>query len=90
MLAPSRQQTILINSNLFCLLQCGTNTKPLKDFNTIVTFSLFIIYVLNEYWSTLHEDDPQERVQTCRSPSVLIVTTLYFTLVHLLLYFLIY
>ena len=30
------------------------------------------IYVLYEYWRTIPEDDPQEKVETCRGPSVLV------------------
>ena len=49
-------------------------------------FYPFTTYVLYKYWCTLPEDDLQERVETCRSSSVLIVRVLYFNIMHLLVF----
>ena len=62
------------------------NCKITDNFNIILTHFIYLYSVLYQYSFTLPEDDPQKRVETCRSFIVLFVKTLYFNIVHLFEY----
>jgi len=51
--------------------RCCLGSKCSYSFKFWPILSIYI-YVLYEYWRTLPEDDPQEKVETCRGPSVLV------------------
>jgi hypothetical protein len=78
---PQGAYNIILKS--FVVLMLAPSRQRYHNSNLFYTF---INYVLYKYWYTLHEDDPPERVEMCRTPGMLIVNILYWNLVHLLVY----